>query len=75
MRVETEVNGEKGEILEIHLHCSWAFVCFVFLDVAHKPLLHLLSSAMLGLSAERSLAAAPRISFTAVRGEKKRFTY
>lgn len=46
-------------------------MCFVFLDVAHKPLLHLLSSAMLGLSAERSLAAAPRISFTAVRGEKK----
>lgn len=74
MRVETEVNGKKVKFLEF-IALLLGFRVFSFLDVAHKPLLHLLSSAMLGLSAERSLAAAPRISFTAVRGEKKRFTY
>ena len=33
-------------------------------SLVHKPLLLLLSSVLLGLSAERSFAAAPRISFT-----------
>lgn len=38
---------------------------FRSMQEVHRPLLVLPSSVLPGLSAERSLAAAPRISFTA----------